>query len=391
MAEIRLEHIIKTFERGWTPFPRIEGVEVEQTGTPEPVEEERTAGVVRSNAVDDVSLLIKDGETMSIIGPSGCGKTTLLRVIAGLENPTGGRVFYDGVDVTEVAVRDRLIGMVFQNYALYPHMTSKSNMRFFFQMHKREPEAEDRVKGVTEIMGPGFRDLLNRNPKTLSGGQKQRVAIARCIIRDPRLFLFDEPLSSLDAKLRSQTRVEIKRLLRRFGITAVYVTHDQTEAIALGDRIAVMRDGKIEQVGTYWEVHDTPANTFVAGFVGMPTMNLLPARVADGKLHVGDTTLKLSPSQIQALANCREITLGIRPQHLGIAEGGFPATVELVEQLPSERAQYIHATLPDGKTLVAKVGMEQQIYGGNQVALAPDMAKVHFFDGADGSRINWQQ
>src|SRR5947209_2242846 len=256
MATITLEGIGKTFH-GSAASSLREARRLE--------EDERTtktvAGAVR--ALDDVDLEIQDGETVSVIGPSGCGKSTLLRVIAGLEHQDTGRVLYDGRDMHGVAPGDRGIGMVFQNYALYPHMQSRSNLAFFFRMHKREMEIDERVKITSEIMGVGFDQLLDRKPKTLSGGQQQRVAIARCIVRDPKVFLFDEPLSNLDAKLRQRTRVEVKRLLNRFKITAVYVTHDQVEAIALADRIAVMRGGRIEQIGTYHELHDQPVNAFL--------------------------------------------------------------------------------------------------------------------------------
>jgi ABC-type sugar transport system ATPase subunit len=222
-------------------------------------------------ALDHVNLTIPDGQTMAIVGPSGCGKSTLLRVVSGLESDHTGHVFYDGHDMKEVPPKDRYIGMVFQNYALYPHFESKGNLAFFFRMHKApDEEAEERIRVTSEIMGIGFRDLLRRKPGTLSGGQQQRVAIARAIVRKPRLFLFDEPLSNLDARLRTQTRVEIKRLLRRFQITAIYVTHDQVEAVTLGDQVAVMRAGRIEQVGTPHELRQSPANAFVAGFLGSP-------------------------------------------------------------------------------------------------------------------------
>ncbi|OGO04424.1 MAG: hypothetical protein A2Y73_00010 [Chloroflexi bacterium RBG_13_56_8] len=227
-------------------------------------------------ALDGLSVTIRDGETMSVVGPSGCGKSTLLRVVAGLERLDEGAIYYDDRLMNDVAPQDRNIGMVFQSYALYPHMRGQENLGFFFRVRQRPSEEMlEHIRITSEIMGIGFDELLERKPRTLSGGQQQRVAIGRCIVRDPTLFLFDEPLSNLDAKLRSRTRVEIKRLLYRFGITAIYVTHDQTEAIALGDRIAVMRTGKFEQVGTYHEIMTDPVNSFVAGFLGLPPMNLL--------------------------------------------------------------------------------------------------------------------
>ena len=230
-------------------------------------------------ALDSVDLNVADGETVAVVGPSGCGKTTLLRTVGGLVTTESGRIFFGEVEVTELSPRDRRVGIVFQNYALYPHMEGKRNLSFFFKMHQREEEVPERVQATCAIMGEGFERLLGRKPKQLSGGEKQRVAIARCIISDPNVFLFDEPLSNLDAKLRAQTRVQIKRLLRRFGITALYVTHDQTEAVALGDRIAVMQSGRIVQIGTYNEIYERPLSRFVAGFFGHPPMNLLDALV----------------------------------------------------------------------------------------------------------------
>src|SRR5436190_9716660 len=247
-------------------------------------EQQEDSGRVR--ALDGVTLDILDGEAMAVLGPSGCGKSTLLRVIAGLESVDAGSVLFDGEDVTQVPAQRRGVGMVFQSYALYPHMDSRRNLGFFFKMHRRQEEAPERVAGVCEIMGAGFRDLLNRRPNELSGGQQQRVAIGRCVIREPRVFLFDEPLSNLDAKLRAHTRVAIKRLIRRFGITSVYVTHDQTEAIAIADRIAVMRAGRVEQVGRFRDLYDTPANTFVAGFLGTPPMSLLDGVIDGSGEHV---------------------------------------------------------------------------------------------------------
>jgi ABC-type sugar transport system ATPase subunit len=256
-------------------------------------------------ALDHVNLTIPDGQTIAIVGPSGCGKSTLLRVVAGLEADYTGQVFYDDQEMSDIAPKERYIGMVFQNYALYPHFEGQGNLSFFFKVRKiSDKEAEERIRITSEIMGIGFNVLLERKPGTLSGGQQQRVAIARAIVRNPRLFLFDEPLSNLDAKLRKQTRIEIKRLLRRFAITALYVTHDQAEAIALGDQIAVMRGGRIEQVGPFQTLLQTPANTFVASFVGAPPMNLLSGgNVGDGTLQLGEITLhcllRLWPTSIQ--------------------------------------------------------------------------------------------
>jgi ABC-type sugar transport system ATPase subunit len=267
-------------------------------------------------ALDHVNLTIPDGQTMAIVGPSGCGKSTLLRVVAGLESGYTGTVLYDGADVQAVPVKDRMIGMVFQSYALYPHFKGEGNLGFFFKVHKiDDKEAEERIRITSQIMGIGFDPLLERKPRTLSGGQQQRVAIARAIVRNPRLFLFDEPLSNLDAKLRVQTRLEIKRLLHRFQITSVYVTHDQVEAIALSDLIAVMRAGKVEQVGDYATLRDTPATSFVAGFLGLPPMNLLTGGVvADGALRIGEWSIPLPAAVKAQVQTGQTLTLGVRPE-----------------------------------------------------------------------------
>ncbi len=285
MAEIRLESVTKIYTSSsirWlpgTPGARTalrdygDKAFVERVAAQE-VSQGKGEGPVR--ALDALSLTITNGETMAIVGPSGCGKSTLLRVVAGLETIDEGLVYYDDRVMNDIPPKDRGIGMVFQSYALYPNMPGEGNLSFFFRVRRRPPEEMmERIRVTSEIMGIGFDQLLDRKPGTLSGGQQQRVAIGRCIVRDPKLFLFDEPLSNLDAKLRVSTRVEIKRLLHRFNITSIYVTHDQTEAITLGDRIAVMRAGKIAQLGTYQEITENPDNAFVAGFLGLPPMNLL--------------------------------------------------------------------------------------------------------------------
>jgi ABC-type sugar transport system ATPase subunit len=285
MAEITLEHVSVTYHRGNTGGLPLEAQA--RRGRAPSTDRAFTERVIAARssspstwepvtALNDLNLVIPDGEALAIVGPSGCGKSTLLKVIAGLEPIDSGRVLFDGRDMAGIKPGERGIGMVFQSYALYPHMKGEGNLGFFFRIHRRpSEEMMERIRITSEIMGIGFEQLLGRSPRTLSGGQQQRVAIGRCIVRDPGLFLFDEPLSNLDAKLRSQTRVEIKRLLRRFAITAAYVTHDQSEAIALGDRIAIMRAGRIEQVGTYQELCALPANHFVAGFLGLSPMNLI--------------------------------------------------------------------------------------------------------------------
>lgn len=297
------------------------------------------AGTIQ--ALDHVNLTIPDGETLSIVGPSGCGKSTLLRIVAGLDPKFEGRVLYDGKDMRDVPPRDRYIGMVFQNYALYPHFRGQGNLSFFFKLHKRtDEETEARIRATSEIMGIGFEELLKRKPGTLSGGQQQRIAIGRAIARDPVLFLFDEPLSNLDAKLRVQTRIEIKRLLRRFQITAIYVTHDQVEAITLGDKIAVMREGRIEQVGAYQELMDDPVSAFVAGFLGQPPMNLFAGGVVrDGRICWHNAEVAL-PARLRGhVREGQTVTVGARaeraeilgesgPKGEGLVLHGSVATIE---------------------------------------------------------------
>ena len=292
MSEIRLENVTKVFKPGRWFSSRAGGTRRTYGGYEDKAFVERVAGSETQvgaasgpvHALDHLDLTVEDGETMAIVGPSGCGKSTLLRVVAGLETQDEGDVYYDDENVNDVKPKDRGIGMVFQSYALYPHMKGEGNLGFFFRVRKRAPEEMmERIRITSEIMGIGFEALLDRKPGTLSGGQQQRVAIGRCIVRDPRLFLFDEPLSNLDAKLRTSTRIEIKRLLHRFHITSLYVTHDQTEAITLGDRIAVMRAGKMEQIGTYHEITTNPVNAFVAEFLGLPPMNLLRGWRADDR------------------------------------------------------------------------------------------------------------
>jgi ABC-type sugar transport system ATPase subunit len=278
--------------------------------------------------------------------------------------------------------------MVFQNYALYPHMESRSNLAFFFRMHKREMEIDEKVKITADIMGVGFDQLLDRKPKTLSGGQQQRVAIARCIVRDPKVFLFDEPLSNLDAKLRQRTRVEVKRLLARFKITAVYVTHDQIEAIALADRIAVMRQGRIEQVGDYFEVHDRPVNAFVAGFVGTPPASFVPATVQDGRLTFPGGGFPLPERWRGAVATGQDVLLGVRSEHLALDEpgaaGDLSGTVDVVEPLIAERAQLVHVRVPSGASepldVTARIDDETPIGRGDRVPLRVDLEKAMLFD-----------
>ena len=299
------------------------------------------------HAVKDVNLQIRDKEFVVFVGPSGCGKTTTLRMIAGLEAISSGDISIDGQVVNELAPMDRDIAMVFQNYALYPHMSVYDNMAFGLKMRKfAKAEIAKRVKEAADILGIG--ELLKRKPRQLSGGQRQRVALGRAIVRHPRVFLFDEPLSNLDAKLRVQMRVELKKLHLRLGTTAIYVTHDQVEAMTLGDRVVVMKDGLVQQVGEPLELYNQPANKFVAGFIGSPAMNFATVTMADGN---GRITAKNAGLEIEVPGPHadrlrshvgRQLTLGVRPENLHVAGDAdpagltFPSKVEVVEQLGSE-------------------------------------------------------
>jgi ABC-type sugar transport system ATPase subunit len=401
MAEIRLENVSKVFwempstsqmgfwERigtllhphGYSDYQR-QAKELEET---DQVDIAEATGYVK--AIDQVDLLISDGETISLVGPSGCGKTTLLRVVAGLLDPDEGEIYFDGKPMVGVQAKDRGIGMVFQSYALYPHMQSFENLAFTFRVRDRDEEIPERVRVTSEIMGVGFEALLSRKPPTLSGGEQQRVAIARCIVRDPSLFLFDEPLANLDAKLRSQTRVEIKRLLRRFAITSIYVTHDQVEAIALGDRIAVMRNGRISQVAPYREVYDRPANTFVAGFIGSPAMNLYSGEVVNGQVQFADFQWPLPQAVRPDVKAGQVVMLGIRPEHIALNDqDGIQALTEVVEPLVSEDAQIVHVNMGH-ESCVLRIGRRIPVAPGHRVCLQFDPEKVHFFDAQTEERL----
>jgi ABC-type sugar transport system ATPase subunit len=345
----------------------------------------------RPQALLHVNLEIRSGETMGILGPSGCGKTTLLKVIAGLISPDSGTVLYDGEDMATVAPGERGIGIVFQDYALYPHMVAQQNIGFFFQLHKRKEEIPDRVKQVSEIMGIGFEALLARKPPTLSGGERQRVAVARCIARDPRLFLFDEPLSNLDAQLRTKTRIELKRLLTRFRVTGVYVTHDQVEAIALCDRLAIMRDGHVEQVGSYQRLIDQPVNTFVAGFVGIPPMNLFNGYWTETGWKGSSFEWPLPETMRQMIGS--KGTLGVRPQHVRIGTDlPLVGRVSLVEPLLSERVLLVYLDIGANPTLTCVSRLSQddpaaKIQLGDVVNLGFDADSLVLFDGVSTKRI----
>ena len=310
-------------------------------------------------AVDALDLEIADGEFLVLVGPSGCGKSTSLRMLAGLEDVNSGRIYIGDRDVTDVQPKDRDIAMVFQNYALYPHMSVADNMGFALKIAGTpKAEIETRVKEAARILD--LTEYLDRKPKALSGGQRQRVAMGRAIVRQPRVFLMDEPLSNLDAKLRVQTRTQIASLQRRLGVTTVYVTHDQTEALTMGDRIAVLKDGVLQQVGTPREMYDTPANVFVAGFIGSPAMNLGDFRVENGEAVLGEARVPLTRATIDALSatDNGKVILGFRPESLDrVPTGGpgtIPVTVNLVEELGSDA--YVYGELSGSRELAEHLG-----------------------------------
>jgi multiple sugar transport system ATP-binding protein len=343
-------------------------------------------------AVDKLNLEIEDGEFMVLVGPSGCGKSTSLRMLAGLEEVDEGRITIGDRDVTHLPPKDRDIAMVFQNYALYPHMTVADNMGFALKM--AGVSKADRLQKVTDAAKLlGLEEFLGRKPKALSGGQRQRVAMGRAIVREPKVFLMDEPLSNLDAKLRVSTRTQIAALQRRLGITTVYVTHDQVEAMTMGDRVAVLKDGVLQQADSPLGLYDKPNNVFVAGFIGSPAMNLLEGKVVGETTVVDGLTIPLSPTVRQRLGNDSTVTIGIRPEDLRVAndgEAGLVVRVELVEELGADAYLYSIAdgnTDPDAKQIVARVGTRRGLVTGGTVTLAADPTKVHVFAGVSGARV----
>jgi multiple sugar transport system ATP-binding protein len=362
MAEVRLENVIKKFDE-----------------------------VV---AVENFNLTIEDKEFVVLVGPSGCGKTTTLRMIAGLETITSGDIFVGKQLINRLSAKDRNIAMVFQNYALYPHMSVFDNMAFSLEMRRRpKEEIKQRVQEAAEILG--IQHLLKRKPKQLSGGQRQRVAVGRAIVRKPEVFLFDEPLSNLDAKLRVQTRLELKKLHERLATTAVYVTHDQIEAMTMGDRIVVMRDGLIQQVGSPLELYDKPANRFVGGFIGSPAMNFFEAEI-DGAadkvcLKAGDVRLDLAAEGSKKLADYKEkrVIVGIRPEDLRpttehIEGQTIQGRVEVVEPIGNET----YVDLNTGNfNLMAAIGRKSQIRPHSNLVLKPIIDNLHVFEAGNERAI----
>jgi multiple sugar transport system ATP-binding protein len=334
-----------------------------------------------------VNLDIRDKEFVVLVGPSGCGKTTTLRMVAGLESITSGRILIDDTLVNDLAPMDRDIAMVFQNYALYPHMSVYDNMAFGLKMRKFDrSEIEKRVNDAAAVLG--IQDYLKRKPRQLSGGQRQRVALGRAIVRHPRVFLFDEPLSNLDAKLRVQMRVELKKLHERLGTTAIYVTHDQVEAMTLGDRVVVMQDGRVQQVGDPLELYNAPVNRFVAGFIGSPAMNFAAVHIAaenGGLLALGDGIRLAIPAALTDRLGPRvgsAVTFGIRPEDLRIASDADPAgstldaVVEVVERLGSE---ILLDVAVGSTTMVASVDPTVAVRVHERLRLAVNPSRMHFF------------
>ena len=340
-----------------------------------------------THVIRGVDVEIVDGEFCVLVGPSGCGKSTLLRMIAGLEEITHGEIAIAGRVVNRVQPKERDIAMVFQNYALYPHMTVRQNMSFALALAKRpKQEIDAHVMRAAEILG--LVPYLDRYPRQLSGGQRQRVAMGRAIVRDPQVFLFDEPLSNLDAKRRVQMRREIKELHQRLKTTSIYVTHDQIEAMTMADRIVVMRDGVVEQQGDPLALYDKPANTFVAGFIGSPAMNLIPGtvRTGGGSTQVAFADGAMLPLPPNASAQDGQAVLyGIRPEHCAVGDrGGLPVDIVVVEPTGADTQLYCRF---NGQEVTAMVRDRVAARAGERIALVPDVPRAHVFDAQSGVRI----
>ena len=382
MATVQLKNIKKV-------YPYISGEQKKSKKKDDQPEKKKVnlqitdEGVV---AVQQFSLDIKDKEFIVLVGPSGCGKSTTLRMVAGLEEITDGELLIDGKLVNDIPPKDRDIAMVFQNYALYPHMTVYENMAFSLKLkHVPKAEIDKKVREAAEILD--ITQYLNRKPKALSGGQRQRVAIGRAIVRAPKVMLMDEPLSNLDAKLRNEMRAEIIKLRKRIDTTFIYVTHDQTEAMTLGDRIVIMKDGYIQQIGTPQEVFNHPANLFVAGFIGMPVMNFFDAKlVREGMkyfVEVGGYRQELSPEKEERLYNkgvqSQDITLGVRPEHTDVSDTGVAATVEVAEMMGSSVHLHVNADGHDVIIIVPTVDMKGNYEMGDTVHFSFTGKVAHVF------------
>jgi len=345
-------------------------------------------------AVDKLNLEIGDGEFMVLVGPSGCGKSTSLRMLAGLEEVNSGAINIGERDVTHLPPKDRDIAMVFQNYALYPHMTVADNMGFALKMaNVPKAERQQRVLEAAKLLG--LEDFLSRKPKALSGGQRQRVAMGRAIVRQPQVFLMDEPLSNLDAKLRVSTRTQIAALQSRLGVTTVYVTHDQIEAMTMGDRVAVMKDGVLQQVDSPLSLYDKPQNVFVAGFIGSPAMNLIDGKISEGGVQIGDYTVPVAREVLAKASGETELTLGIRPENFGLSDGdGIGLDVAVVEELGADA--YLYGTLAGldedarltAQQVVARISSRRPPQRGTTVRLNVEPENVHVFSKETGARLS---
>ena len=346
-------------------------------------------------AVDKLNLEIGDGEFMVLVGPSGCGKSTSLRMLAGLEEVNAGAIHIGDRNVTDLPPKDRDIAMVFQNYALYPHMTVADNMGFALKMQNvPKADREKRVLEAAKLLG--LESFLSRKPKALSGGQRQRVAMGRAIVRQPQVFLMDEPLSNLDAKLRVSTRTQIAALQQRLGVTTVYVTHDQVEAMTMGDRVAVMKDGLLQQVASPLELYDAPKNLFVAGFIGSPAMNLIAGKVVDGGVQVGDHVVRVAREILAKAQGEADLTLGIRPEHFHTTQDGkgIAIDVAVVEELGAD--SYLYGTLAglsadeklNANQIVARLQSRHPLTKRDVVRLEPDHGRMHVFSNKTGDRIS---
>ncbi|MEQ8672993.1 MAG: ABC transporter ATP-binding protein [Aggregatilineales bacterium] len=359
MTSITLEHISKQFKRN--DFSDVNAI----------------------TAVDDISFKLPAGDVMAILGPSGCGKSTLLRVIAGLIKPDSGTVYYDNVPLEDIPLQDRGIGMVFQEGALVPHWETRRSVGFYMNLRKRDAEVPQRVRDIANITGIGLEKLLDRRPRQLSGGEQQRVSIARALTRDWRVLLFDEPFANLDAKLRTEARIELKRLLNKFPISTVYVTHDQTEAVSLAHRIAVMNAGKFEQIGTYQQLYDSPVNLFVATFIGTPAINLFHGKVEDGVWH-GDN---FGGYAVRSdLDNGTRVTMGIRPQFMHLKPDGVAGVVEEVIPFLAERYQLVSVWLSKDRWQLA-LPLETEIEIGTTIYCDLQPEEALYFDTRSGKRI----
>jgi multiple sugar transport system ATP-binding protein len=340
-------------------------------------------------SVDKLNIEIADGEFLVFVGPSGCGKSTSLRMLAGLEEVNEGRILIGDRDVTSLPPKDRDVAMVFQNYALYPHMTVADNMGFALKIAgKSKEEIRTRVEEAAKILD--LEDYLDRKPKALSGGQRQRVAMGRAIVRQPQVFLMDEPLSNLDAKLRVQTRTQIASLQRRLGVTTVYVTHDQVEAMTMGDRVAVLKDGLLMQCDSPRKLYDHPDNVFVAGFIGSPAMNLMTVPVTDGGIKFGDAVHPVEREYLSRAGS--EVIVGVRPEDVTLDDSGrgLPVLIDVVEELGADA--YIYGELPGAKTtdkpFIARVDGRTPPRKGETVHFLPKSDHIHLFNVDDGERIS---